>query len=768
LTALLSEVDATGVRLGPAPEQQEAHDWTAFTVPDRDGARRLELAVNGITCAACMTDIERGLKFVPGVKSARVNLASRRTSVVYDPEAIGPASILGKMAAIGYPSLPFDPALAGDRRSEASRELLRCMAVAGFGAMNVMLMSVAVWAGNVTDINPETRDFFHWMSALIAIPAVGYAARPFFRSALGALRRRAVNMDVPISIGVTLAMGLSLVNTMTHELEAYFDSALMLLFFLLLGRFLDENMRRRTAVEAETLATLRAESALRMAEDGTLSRLPLSQVRPGDRILVRAGERVPVDGKILTGRSDIDMSMVTGETLPARVVPGSMVHAGTLNGAGVLTVSVTAAVEGTLMAEIERLIGEAQTAKAGTLRLADRAARAYAPVVHSSALLTAVGWMIAGAGWHNALIAAISVLIITCPCALALAVPAVQVVGAGRFYRNGILLNAGDAVERLAKVDTIVFDKTGTLTLPDPVLLNGAEFDAECLATAGRLARGSRHPLAHALAEAVSAEASFEGVEETAGEGVSVTADGRRLRLGALEFCGVEPEIARQVREAYPIASLIAFADGIAAPRVFAFGQTLKADAVETAAALRKSGYRLEILSGDRQAAVADIANALDIAAWTAECDPASKIERLKALKAEGRKVLMVGDGINDAPSLAAAHVSLSPVSAVHVAQAASDAVFLGDLLKPVPVSLEISKAAYRLMMENLGIAVIYNLFAVPIAVAGYVTPLIAALAMSGSSMIVTLNALRLRRVAEPPEIRPLQSEDGEPVGEAR
>ncbi|WP_237152035.1 heavy metal translocating P-type ATPase [Oryzibacter oryziterrae] len=765
MTAVLSE--GLAPELPAAASQREEHDWTAFTVADKDGARRLELAVSGITCAACMTDIERGLKFVPGVKSARVNLASRRTSVVYDPEVIGPVAVLDRMAAIGYPSHPFDPALAGDRRSEASRELLRCMAVAGFGAMNVMLMSVAVWAGNVTDITPETRDFFHWMSALIAIPAVGYAARPFFRSAFGALKRRSVNMDVPISIGVTLAMGLSLVNTMLHELEAYFDSALMLLFFLLLGRFLDENMRRRTAVEAETLATLRAESAVRIAEDGTLSRLPLSQVKPGDRILVRAGERVPVDGKVLSGRSDIDMSMVTGETLPARVSTGSMVHAGTLNGAGVLTVSVTAAVEGTLMAEIERLIGEAQTAKAGTLRLADRAARAYAPVVHSSALLTAVGWMIAGAGWHNALINAIAVLIITCPCALALAVPAVQVVGAGRFYRNGILLNAGDAVERLAKVDTIVFDKTGTLTLPDPVLLNGAEFDAQCLDVAGRLARGSRHPLAHALAEAVAAGASFEGIEETPGEGVAVTQEGRRLRLGSLEFCGVDHDAAQRVRTDYPTASLIAFADGSEPPRVFAFGQTLKADAVETAESLRKSGYRLEILSGDREAAVADIARALDIAAWKAECDPASKIERLKALKAEGRKVLMVGDGINDAPSLAAAHVSLSPVSAVHVAQAASDAVFLGDLLKPVTVSLEISKAAYRLMMENLGIAVIYNLFAVPIAVAGYVTPLIAALAMSGSSMIVTLNALRLRRVAEPPEIRPLQSADGETVGEA-
>lgn len=725
-------------------------DWTAYTVAAGDGRRRLELAVEGITCAACMSDIERGLRRVEGVGTARVNVANRRVAVTYEPGRTDPDAILKRMEAIGYPAHPFDPAAARGGRSEESRRLLKCLGVAGFGAMNVMLMSVSVWSGNVTDITPETRDLFHWISALIAVPTVAYAAQPFFQSAVRAILSRRVNMDVPIAIGVTLAMALSIVNTLTHAHEAFFDSALMLLFFLLLGRFLDENMRRRTAVEAETLATLRADSAIRIGDDGGLVEMPVSRIRPGDRVLVRPGDRVPVDGRVAAGASEIDTSLVTGETTPAAVAPGDLVHAGMLNGFGALEIAVTAVAEGTLVAEIERLIAEAQTAKAGAMRLADRAAKTYAPVVHLTAALTFAGWMVAGAPWNQALVTAIAVLIITCPCALALAIPAVQVVAAGRLFRNGILLNAGDAIERLAAADTIVFDKTGTLTEPEPRLLNGAGLPAATLDRAGRLALASRHPLARALARAAGAAEPFAGVREQAGEGVTVVVDGRDLRLGAPAWCGVPDDALDAARAAHPTASLIAFRDGQDAPVLFALGQSLKSDAVETVSRLRRAGFRLEIVSGDRAPAVAEAAAALGIADYRAEAVPAAKIARLEALKAEGRRVLMVGDGLNDAPALAAAHVSLSPVSAADVARAASDAVFLGERLAPVATALDVARAARGLMTENLWIAVVYNAVAVPIAILGYVTPLIAALAMSGSSLIVTLNALRLRRVARP------------------
>jgi P-type Cu2+ transporter len=427
------------------------------------------------------------------------------------------------------------------------------------------------------------------------------------------------------------------------------------------------------------------------------------------------------------------------------------VHAGMVNGFGALTVDVTAAAEGTLVAEIERLIGEAQSMKAGAMRLADRAARAYAPLVHSAALLTFAGWMILGAGWAQALVIAIAVLIITCPCALALAIPAVQVVAAGRLFRSGILLNAGDAIERLAAVDTIVFDKTGTLTTPEPRLVAQSAGGQDALDLAGRLALASRHPLARALARAAGSIEPFAGVVEHPGEGVAVADGDRGLRLGSLAFCGVDDACVAALRETYPTASLMAFSDGAGEPVVFAMAQTLKPDAAQIVRRLVDEGYRVEILSGDRDAAVAEVARELGIGTWCGETGPEGKIGRLAALKAEGRTVLMVGDGLNDAPSLAAASVSLSPVSAAHVAQAAADAVFLGERLEPIATALKVSRAARRLMMENLAIAVIYNAIAVPIAVLGYVTPLVAAVAMSGSSLIVTLNAVRLRRLVPPP-----------------
>jgi Cu2+-exporting ATPase len=460
---------------------------------------------------------------------------------------------------------------------------------------------------------------------------------------------------------------------------------------------------------------------------------------------------VPVDGRIVAGLSEIDRSLVTGETMPVAVEPGDMVHGGMVNGMGALTVVVTATADGTLVAEIERLIGAAQSMKSGSLRLADRAARAYAPIVHAAAALTFAGWTLSGLPWSDALVIAIAVLIITCPCALALAIPAVQVVAAGRLFRGGILLNAGDAIERLAVADTIVFDKTGTLTTPEPRLVAMTDGAQMLLADAGRLALASRHPLARALARAARAGDAFDAVREHPAAGVSVTVGGRTMRLGSPAFCDVDAATVARLNDERPTASVIAFDDGRHAPVLYALEQTLKSDALPTVAALRKAGYHIEILSGDRPEAVAAVATTLGIENWRAGVDPAGKIARLGELAASGRKVLMVGDGLNDAPSLAAAHVSLSPVSAAQVAQSAADAVFLGDRLAPVSTALEVSRVARRLMVQNLWIAVVYNAIAVPIAVAGWVNPLIAAAAMSGSSLIVTLNAVRLRRSVRDP-----------------
>ncbi|WP_439528315.1 heavy metal translocating P-type ATPase [Pannonibacter sp.] len=720
-------------------------DWDAFVTPAADGGVHMDLAVEGITCAACMGEIERGLSQLPGVTRARVNLTSHRLAVDWDAEQTPADLIVSTLDHMGYRAHPFDPAAQKAREDRTGRELLRAIGVSGFASMNIMLMSVSVWSGNVTDITDETRDLFHWVSALIALPAVAYSIRPFLRSALAAIRGRRLNMDVPICIGVSLAVGLSVIQTLQSQHHAYFESATMLLFFLLVGRYLDHNMRGRTRSLAENIAALKAEVAARIGPDGSVREVPLSKIEPGDRVLVTAGERIPVDGVIETGQSEIDQSLVTGETALAAVGPGTRVYAGTLNADGVLEVRVSVASGATLLDEVNRLLEAAGQAKSRYVVLADRAASMYSPIVHAAALMTFLGWTLYGLGWQPSLIIAISVLIITCPCALGLAIPAVQVVASGLLFRAGVLIHSGDAIERLAAADTIVFDKTGTLTLAQPELLEPVDEADQDLAMAGRLALSSRHPLALALARATGATHPLSGVLETTGAGVEVSQDGQIVRLGSPGFCGVPETRVAEVLERHGDASLLALRVGSDPARLIPMRQSLRPDARQVISLLLSRGYRIEILSGDRSGAVEAAAAALGVVHWRASMTPADKIARLDQLQAEGATVLMVGDGLNDAPALAGAHVSLSPVTAVHLSQAAADAVFLGDALAPVADALLISRRAKAVMMQNLWISVIYNLIAVPIAVAGFVTPLVAAAAMSGSSLIVTANALRLR-----------------------
>ncbi len=719
-----------------------AINFSAFVETSANGDRRLDLAVEGITCAACIGDIENGLAPVAGLASARVNYTHRRLALVWRDDAFEPLEVVRRLAAIGYKAHPFRPSRQEEVEAAETRDLLRRLAVAGFAAMNVMLLSVSVWSGNAGDITDETRDLFHWLSALIALPSAAYAGRPFFVKAARALRNRSMTMDVPISLGVTLALALSLYETIHSAHHAYFDSAVMLLFFLLLGRVLDQAMRRRTRTVADNLMAMRGETAVLLRPDGA-HEVPVRAVRPGDEVLVRPGERIAVDGVVLTGLSELDASLVTGETAREPVAPGMQVYAGTLNVSGALTVRATAPADSSLIAEVNRLVADAAQARSRYLRLADRAARIYAPVVHVAAFATLAGWLFMGAGLHDSLVIAIAVLIITCPCALALAVPATQVVAAGSLFRAGVLLQSPEAVERLAACDTVVFDKTGTLTLPEPRIVDRGRHDPDILATAARLALSSRHPLAVALSGEARGALPFAGAEERTGEGVVAVIEGVEARLGSPAFCGADAEAAR-ILAADPEATAIAFRHG-GRSAVFTLRQTLRPDAREAVAALRAAGFRLAILSGDREAPVAAAALALGIADSRFGCKPADKIAALDAMKAEGRKVLMVGDGLNDAPALAAAHASLSPVTAAHVAQASADALFMGERLAPVVAAALIARRALTIMRQNLAIAVIYNAVAVPLAVMGHVTPLIAAAAMSGSSVIVTLNALRAR-----------------------
>jgi P-type Cu2+ transporter len=408
-----------------------------------------------------------------------------------------------------------------------------------------------------------------------------------------------------------------------------------------------------------------------------------------------------------------------------------------------LRVRVAAASEETLLAEISRLLDKALQARSRYLRLAERAARMYAPVVHATALLTMLGWLIAGASLHDSIVTAIAVLIITCPCALGLAIPAVQTVASGALFGSGVLLNSGDAIERLAEIDRVIFDKTGTLTLPELDVANAASIPADVFALAGRVALSSRHPVAAAVARAANATSPVAGIEEESGQGVHGMIDGREVRLGRPSYCGADAE-ANAILSRDPEASVVAFRHGDAC-HVFAVRQKLRPDAAEVIETLQQSGIAVEVVSGDREPAVRAAAQSLGIHEWRAEVTPVDKIARINELTRDGFKVLMVGDGLNDAPALAAAYASMSPVTATHMSQAAADAVFLGERLASVATAIAISRKARALMRQNLWLAVVYNALAVPVAIAGLVTPLIAAAAMSGSSILVMLNALRAR-----------------------
>ncbi len=719
-------------------------DFADHIVRHQDGSEELTLVVQNLHCPSCIRAIESAVEGRPGLEKARVNLSTRRLKLQWNPAETDAEPLLAAVAAKGYRLIPLDAGQIESAEAGESRELLRALAVAGFAAGNVMLLSVSVWSGLAEDMGPATRALMHWVSALIALPAIAYAGRPFFRSALLVLRSGSTNMDVPISLGVILAAGMSLSETLRHGDHVYFDAAVMLLFFLLVGRFLDLRLRGRARSAAENLTALRATAAMVVDAEGRLTSLPLNRLEPGMTVAVAPGERIPVDGLVSLGRSEVDTSLLTGESLPRPAVPGSEVFAGTVNGDGALRITVTKTAESSLLAEIVRLMETAEQSRDRYVRLADRVARVYAPAVHILAGATLAGWLaLTDIPWQGALLHAIAVLIITCPCALGLAVPAVQVAAVGRLLKRGVLVKSADALERLAAVDTLVFDKTGTLTSGRPELQNRQDVPAEELALAAAIAAESRHPLARALCRAAGEVAPRQvSVTEHPGDGLEAVVEGETLRLGRRGWCGLGEEAGDDGIES---AAMELWLTGPGrAPRRFAFRDAPRSDAAQVIAHLQDRGFRVELLSGDRSAVVSDLAGQLGITAWQGDCRPTDKIARLHALAAEGRKTAMIGDGLNDAPALAAAFASLSPAEAADVSQIAADIIFQGERLAPIAEALDTARRARRLVLQNFGLAFSYNVIAVPIAVAGLVTPLIAAVAMSASSIVVTANAMRL------------------------
>lgn len=699
-----------------------------------DGVRQTDLSVPSIHCGGCIHKIETALGALPGVELARVNLSTKRVAIRWQTGK--PPPFIETLEKIGYHAHLND--LDADVKDETLTELIRALAVSGFAASNIMGLSVSIWVG----AEPSTRNMFHWMSALIACPALIYSGHVFFQSAWRSLRCGQTNMDVPISIGVLLAFGMSLYETINHGVHAYFDASISLLFFLLIGRTLDHMMRERARTAVKGLARLAARGALIVREDGTHIYLPVSEIRAGMTILLPAGERVPVDAKVLQGQSEIDRALVTGESLPQAATIGSTLTAGTLNLTGPLTIVATAAAKDSFLAEMMRMMEAAEAGRSVYRRIADRAARLYAPVVHLTALLTFIGWMITTGDAHRAVTIAIAVLIITCPCALGLAVPMVQVVAARRLFDNGIMLKDGSALERLAEIDTVVFDKTGTLTLDKLRLADNLPVDSAALIIATSIALHSRHPYARALATAGGdrghARLALSAISETPGAGLQASIGEKTYRLGRCDWALTDAA-------EHPFASNagVVLSENGRLRATFNFESDLRLDVHQSIAEISSQGCRAEIMSGDRDEPVRRLAAALDIP-YLAGVSPAGKIGHIAELTASGRKVLMVGDGLNDTPALAAAHASMAPASAADVSRNAADLVFLRNSLMAVPQAIAIARNAGNLVRQNLFLAVGYNLIAVPIAVLGHVTPLIAAVAMSASSLIVIANALRL------------------------
>jgi Cu2+-exporting ATPase len=701
------------------------------------GGQSLSVLVSGVHCAGCIQKIESALLKTPSVDAARLNFSTGRLEIGWHGKPDLANDHVKTVEALGYGVKPYNPGADAESGEAESRFLLLCLAVAGFATGNIMLFSVGLWTTDTETMGFATRELMHWLSALIAIPAVIYSGRPFFRSAYAALSKGHTNMDVPISVGVILAVVMSLWETMRGAEHAYFDSAVMLLFFLLIGRYFDSRARRSARSAATDLLQTLSGFA-NVLEKGKTRRVLIRDLREGMVVSVAAGEKIPVDGDVMEGLSSLDTSLVTGETMPRPVKKGDAVYAGTMNLSAPLTLKVSKAAEDSLLSDIVRLMEQAGQGQALYVRVADKAAALYTPVVHILALAAFIFWWVFfGMGWQEALMISITVLIITCPCALGLAVPVVQVLASGRLMKEGILVKSGDALERLAGIDTVLLDKTGTLTRGKPALMG--DYTPEDLKLGASLARHSRHPLSQALAEGYAGEAyEIADISEHPGKGLEGTLAGVPVKLGSRRWCGVKGMASHNDLE-------ICLSKDRAEPVFFRFSDPLKTDAKETLKRLRTGGLTTILLSGDRQSVADTVAQDCGIGQAKGDMSPVEKFEFMKALKAEGHKVLMVGDGLNDAPVLAGADVSMAPGTAIDMAQNAADIVFMGERLQPVETARRLAVFSQKLVVENFAIAILYNVIAIPLAFMGMVTPMIASLAMSGSSLLVIANSFRLK-----------------------
>ncbi len=736
----------------------EPDAWSAFSRPlaQQPGGWESHLVIEGMHCAACALTVEEALRSVPGVSEASVSAGSRRARVLWVSDRVQPSGWMEAVRRAGYRAVPANDAFASEHRRQETRKALWRWLVAGLCMMQVMMYAWPAYIAQPGDLSTEMEQLLRWASWVLTLPVMLFSCGPFFSAALRDVLQRRISMDLPVALGMGITFVVSTAGTFdpqgTFGKEVYFDSLTMFVFFLLTGRWLEQRLRERTAGALDALMNRLPDSVLRRRADGEFERVAVRRLRPGDVLRVLPGEAFPADGTVVEGETLADEALLTGESRPLPRGVGMTVIAGSHNLSAAVLVRVERTGADTRFAQIVALMEQAATSRPQLAQLVDRLARPFLIAVLLAAVGAAAWWWPQDQG--HALMVAVAVLVVTCPCALSLATPAAMLAAAGSLARQGVLVRRLGGLEALAGVDTVLFDKTGTLTR-DAMVLQSVRTRAgldrgQALTMAMALAGQSLHPVSRALVQAGQGEGLrawlAQDLREIAGQGLSGTAsspDGQTvasLRLGSLACCGVQVPV--------PDGPHAMLADATGWLATFELGEDIRPDARATVDALQAQGIEVHILSGDAAASVARVADQLGISEARGGCTPQDKLAFLQAAQRQGRRVAVVGDGLNDGPALAGAHVSLAFGQAVPLAQAQADFVVLGDRLDRVGAALVLGRRTMRIVRQNLAWAVIYNAACVPLAVAGWLPAWLAGLGMAASSLLVVLNALRLARDA--------------------
>lgn len=723
----------------------------SFVKPIGEHEREASLILEGITCAACVWLNEAHVGRLPGVTAISINYATRRARVRWDERELKLSEILGAIAAIGYRAYPFDAERSEQIAQRERRSALWRVFVAGFGMMQVMMYAVPVYLADDGTMSPEIEALMRWSSLLLTLPVVLYSAVPFFQRAWRDIGLRRLGMDVPVALGIGAAFVASCWATVTQSGQVYFDSVSMFVFFLLCGRYLEMMARQKAVRGVEEIAKVLPVFVERLLPDGDTEKVPLSQIQVGDPVLVRPGEVIPADGVVRDGRSQVNEALLTGESRPISKEPGSVVTGGTLNIGSALQVGVTQVGDQTRLAAIQRLMERAASEKPSIVVLADKIAGWFIVALLLLAVVTAGIW------WYvdpeQALWVFVSVLVVSCPCALSLATPAALTVATDVLARLGVLVTRGHAIETLARAKYFVFDKTGTLTYGQMTLQQvdvlGEQGQEACLSLAVALEKMSEHAIGKALVEAQPASVSLpemRDVRMVTGQGVVGYLGGDEYRIGRADFVAGLVGQALPTRNHPSESTLIYLGRQGAWLAAFVLADSVRAGAKELVAQLHEQGCQVEILSGDGEAVVAAVAEQLGITQCHALQTPQDKHQRIVALQAAGHVVAMVGDGVNDAPVLAQAQVSIAMGGGTELARNHADVVLLNESLAMLGQGIVVAKRTTRITRQNLLWSFLYNFTAIPLAMFGWVTPWMAGIGMSASSLLVVLNALRLKR----------------------